>query len=99
MNEELIITALLFGICLGAVYFGGLWITVELLPAFQRLTLVIVVSYLIRITLTMAGFYYILVIDWKQFVSCAIGFILVRQLIMRRVRSGGDAEKKDDDNA
>lgn len=94
------ITALLFGICLGAVYFGGLWMTVKLLPAVQRLTLVIiVVSYLIRITLTMAGFYYILVIDWKQFVSCAIGFILVRQLIMRRVRSGGDAEKNDDDNA
>jgi len=95
-----LITALLFGICLGAVYFGGLWMTVKLLPAVQRLTLVIiVVSYLIRITLTMAGFYYILVIDWKQFVSCAIGFILVRQLIMRRVRSGGDAEKNDDDNA
>jgi F1F0 ATPase subunit 2 len=98
MNDAFLIAALLFGISLGAVYFGGLWLTIILLPASRRRWPVIVLSYLVRIALTLAGFYSILLVDWKQFLVCGFGFFLVRQAIMHRMRAGGDAGGGDDDN-
>lgn len=98
MDETFLIASFLLGVSLGAVYFGGLWLTIVLLPQVRSKSAMIVSSYVVRITLTLAGFCYILIIDWQQFISCFVGFILVRQALLYRQRAGSDTEDRDGDD-
>jgi F1F0 ATPase subunit 2 len=98
MNDALLITSFILGACLGSVYFGGLWLTMIIMPAVRWRFLVLAGSYLLRVVVTLGGFYCVLIVDWKQLVACGVGFILVRQAIMHRVNGTAVAEDNDGDN-
>lgn len=84
MNEGVQLTlALLAGMLLGAIFFGGLWWTVRKGLSSPRPAQWFIVSLLLRIGLTLPGFYFAAGDDWKKLLACLLGFIIARILIVR----------------
>ena len=75
--------ALLAGIALGTMFFGGLWWTVQMGVASTRPALWFISSLLLRTGLTLAGFYFVSGADWKRLLACLFGFIIARLIINR----------------
>ena len=89
MNEWLILlVALVMGGLLGALFFGGLWWTVRRSLASQRPALWIFSSLLLRMGITLTGFYWVGGGHWERLLLCLFGFLVVRLLITLRLRSG-----------
>lgn len=94
MSEPwLLLLAGIAGAGLGLLFFGGLWYTIRQLPQSRRPALLLISSFLIRLSLTLLGFYWILggaaaAID--RLLVAFIGFLLVRLLLTRRLRRAGD---------
>lgn len=78
--------ALLTGAGLGVVFFGGLWLTLLKLPTTRWPILLALGSMIGRMCITILGFYLISDRSWQQLVACVAGFILARQLLIRRLR-------------
>jgi len=88
MNEFLILAvALAAGLLLGAVFFGGLWWTVRKGVWSKRPALWFLGSFLLRISLVLAGFYFVGRGDWRRLVVCLLGFIIARFCVMRFTRT------------
>lgn len=95
MNELLsILPAFFAGAALGIFYFGGLWLTVQRIPAAQRPVLSSLASFLVRSGAVLAGFYLIGLGDWVRLPVALLGFILVRMVILFKVRSGINEQAK-----
>ena len=89
MNEWLILlVALVMGVLLGAIFFGGLWWTVRKSLASQRPALWILSSLLLRMGITLTGFYWVGGNHWERLLLCLFGFLVVRLFITLRLRSG-----------
>ena len=89
MNEWLILlVALVMGVLLGALFFGGLWWTVRRSLASQRPALWIFSSLLLRMGITLAGFYLVGGGHWERLLLCLFGFLVVRLFITLRLPSG-----------
>jgi len=78
--------ALAAGLLLGAFFFGGLWWTVirgvsSPLPALWFLG-----SMLLRMSITLAGFYFVGRGDWQRWLLCLLGFVLARTVVKRLTR-------------
>ena len=88
MNNVLFLAlALMAGLLLGAIFFGGLWWTVRKgisskSPAFWFLG-----SMLLRMGLVLAGFYFVGRGDWQRLVACLLGFIIARLIVTRLTRT------------
>lgn len=81
MDETLaLLLAWLAGVMLGAFFFGGLWWTVRKSLASAKPALWMFASLLLRIGVTMAGFYFVAGGDWQRLLSSLVGFFLARQL-------------------
>jgi F1F0 ATPase subunit 2 len=85
MVSEIVTLALAWiaGVLLGGVFFGGLWWTVRKalyspLPAVWFLG-----SLLLRMGITLAGFYLVGQGDWRRLVTCLAGFVMARLVVMR----------------
>ena len=76
---------LLAGIGLGLFYFGGLWLTVQRLPESRFPALLMFGSFLVRMSLTLCGFFIVMHDSWKRLAVCAIGLLLTRMLVVRRL--------------
>ena len=88
MNEFLLLAPpLAAGLILGAFFFGGLWWTVIWGVSSQRLALWFFGSMVLRMSITLAGFYFIAREDWERWLLCVLGFVLARLLIQRLTRS------------
>jgi F1F0 ATPase subunit 2 len=88
---ELLIPFLL-GILLGVLYLAGLWLTVRRLPRVRRPALLLLASTTLRITLLLAGFWYILGgREWGRLLAALAGFVTVRTLTLGQVRRNGEA--------
>ncbi len=72
------------GMVLGLFYFRGLWATVKRIHDAHRPAMLIIGSYLLRTAVVMAGFYLIMGGHWERLVSALIGFLIVRQIMVRR---------------
>lgn len=84
MSEIMLLTAALFaGMVLGALFFGGLWWTVQKGLASPRPALLFVGSLLLRISITLAGFYFVMGSDWTRLLACLAGFVVARLVIIR----------------
>lgn len=91
MNEILIGgLAWLTGILLGAIFFGGLWWTVRKSLSSQWPTLWIFVSLILRMGITMFGFYFVSAGHWERLLLCLFGFIMARQVVTWLTRSFGE---------
>jgi F1F0 ATPase subunit 2 len=75
------------GLLLGAVFFGGLWFTVKKLIISKIPVLFMVSSFVFRIGIVLAGFYFIGLNDWKKLILCLIGFIVARLVVVQHTKS------------
>jgi F1F0 ATPase subunit 2 len=82
-----LVVALVAGLGLGAIFFGGLWWTVRKGVLSKQPALWFVGSMLLRMGLVLAGFYYIGREDWKRLAACLLGFIIARWIVMRLTRA------------
>jgi len=87
MNETLtLIFALLAGIALGALFFGGLWWTIRRSAASQHPAFWFLGSGLLRMSGVVAGIYFISGGRWERLAACLIGLIVARLLVIRLTR-------------
>ena len=87
MNEALILSGdLLAGVLLGVLFFGGLWWTIRMGPPSQWSGLVFSGSFLIRMAVAVAGFYFVSHGNWRKLVACLAGFLLARIAVTRLIR-------------
>jgi F1F0 ATPase subunit 2 len=88
MNETLsLVLALVTGVLLGGVFFGGLWWTVREVVLAKRSTLWFFVSLLARTSIVLAGFYFIVHGDWERLLMCLLGFVVARPIVMGFTRT------------
>ena len=84
MSEIMQLTlALLAGMMLGAMFFGGLWWTVLKGVASPRPALWFLGSLSLRTGMVVAGFYFVSGDDWKRLLGCLFGFVIARLIIIR----------------
>jgi F1F0 ATPase subunit 2 len=81
-----LVLAVVVGLALGFMYFGGLWFTVQRLPQSRRPALLSLVSLIIRLSFTLAGFYLVMAGRWERLLACLAGFLLMRFVLVRRWR-------------
>ena len=91
MTETLtLVLAWVAGGALGAMFFGGLWWTVQKALSSQRPALWLFGSLLLRMSLALAGFYFVAGGHWQRLLACLAGFVVARLIVTRLIR---DAEK------
>jgi F1F0 ATPase subunit 2 len=98
-----LILVILAGVGLGAFFFAGLWWTVNKSVEKGKQGVVLVLSFLLRVTLALAAFFLVGRGHPDRMAACLIGFIVGRGLLMhtidfatgrgvrRRVRENGRA--------
>jgi F1F0 ATPase subunit 2 len=87
MNEILnLISALITGFLLGAIFFGGLWWTVQKGLSSRRPALWFLGSLLLRTVIALAGFYFASGGYWEKLLICLLGFFIMRRVVLRRTR-------------
>jgi F1F0 ATPase subunit 2 len=82
MNETLtLVLALVAGVLLGALFFGGLWWTVQKGLSSKRSALWFLGSLLLRMSIALAGFYFVSGGHWKRLLMCLLGFVIARLVV------------------
>jgi F1F0 ATPase subunit 2 len=79
--------ALVAGVLLGAVFFGGLWWTVRKACASECPALWFFSSLLLRMGIALAGFYFISGGHWRRLALSLVGFILARLVVIWLTRT------------
>jgi F1F0 ATPase subunit 2 len=89
MRETLVLLlALVGGIFLGAIFFGGLWWTVRRALSSPQPSIWFAGSLFLRMAIAICGFYYVMEGDWRRLVLCLVGFLLARICVVRLTRNG-----------
>lgn len=89
MNEIWrVVLALVMGLLLGALFFGGLWWTVQKGLTAKHPAVLFLASMLLRTGITLAGFYVVADHDIQRLVASLVGFVIVRLIATRVSRSG-----------
>jgi F1F0 ATPase subunit 2 len=84
MNDTVNLTlALLAGLSLGVVFFGGLWWTVRQGLSARHPATWLISSVMLRMSATLAGFYFVGRGDGSRLVVCLGGFVLARFVVMK----------------
>jgi len=93
MNELLPLSlALLAGLLIGAVFFGGLWWTVRKGLPSKHAAWWFLGSALLRTGFALAGFYLVSQGDWRRVLSCLLGFTAARVMVTRLTRNGEESD-------
>ncbi len=79
------VSALFAGVLLGSMFFSGLWWTIRKGMASGRPGLWFAGSLLLRMGLTLAGFYFVSAGQWQRLLFCLAGFLLARFIAARLV--------------
>lgn len=83
MNDVLLmILAFVAGIALGVIFFGGLWYTVKKVITAKIPALWVLGSFIVRIGIVLIGFYFISSGSWQRLISCFVGFIAARFIVI-----------------
>ncbi|MFZ7127625.1 MAG: ATP synthase subunit I [Desulfobacterales bacterium] len=87
MNETLrLAPALVMGVLIGAMFFGGLWWTVRKGVSSQRPALWFFGSLVLRMSIALAGFYFVFGGRWDRLLVCLLGFVTARLIVTRLTR-------------
>lgn len=82
MTETLaLVLALVTGMALGTVFFGGLWCTVRKGVAAKSPGLWFLGSLVLRAGIVVAGFYLASAGDWHRLLLCLIGFVIAHIVV------------------
>ena len=93
MTDVLILLiACLVGIALGMFFFGGLWWTVRRSARSDHPARLFISSFLIRMAVTVGGFYLVSDGDWRRILAALLGFVLARWLTLRWTRRDANGE-------
>jgi F1F0 ATPase subunit 2 len=91
MNEWVTLAlALMAGLLLGAIFFGGLWCTVRKGVTSKRTTLWFLGSVLLRTSVVLLGFYFVLGDHWQRLVAGLLGFVIARLIATWLTRPSGE---------
>ncbi len=83
MNNTLnMIVALVSGLALGLLFFGGLWFTVRKAVGSTKPAIIIFGSFVTRMGIVLIGFYFISADNWRRLVVALAGFIIARLLVI-----------------
>lgn len=98
MNELMspvfaLLLALLAGALLGVFFFVGLWWTVRKLESSKHVALLFLTSMLLRTSVVILGFYFILGDNWQHLIAGLLGFVLARIIVTRLTRDTGQSKK------
>ncbi len=77
-----LILSLLAGLLLGAIFFGGLWWTIQRGVSSKQPAVWFLGSLLLRTMIAVTGFYFVSRGDWKRLLGCLFGFVLARVFVM-----------------
>jgi len=88
MNEVIwIVLAFIGGIGLGFLFFGGLWLTVKKASKSKIPALWFFGSLALRLAVVLVGFYYLGLGDLFQLITCLLGFIIARFIVLQLTKS------------
>lgn len=71
------------GMLLGCFFYYGLWLSTQKMLGSSHPVLWFVTSWLIRMTTTVCGFYWVGAGNWQPLLACLFGLIVGRWLISR----------------
>lgn len=77
----------LAGILFGFFYFGGLWLTLQKITGSAYPYLLVLLSFLMRAAVVMAGFYLLLRADWRYLLASLAGFIIARTVLSYKLKN------------
>ena len=84
MNEMVtLVLAMVMGVLLGAMFFGGLWWTVRKGVSSKQPALWFFGSLLLRMSIALAGFYFVSGGHWDRLLACLFGFFIARFIVTR----------------
>jgi F1F0 ATPase subunit 2 len=84
MNDTVsLVPALVMGVLLGVMFFGGLWWTVRRGVSSRRPTVWFLGSLLLRTSMTLVGFYAVSGGHWDRLLACLLGFAITRFIVTR----------------
>ena len=87
MDETLsLVLALVTGVLLGVMFFGGLWWTIRKGLSSERPALWFLGSLLLRTGIALAGFYFVTHGHWERLLMCLFGFVMARLVVTRLTR-------------
>ena len=93
MNDTLMLAlAWMAGGVLGAVFFGGLWWTVRRGVSSRRPALWFLGSGLLRMSIAVAGFYFVGLGHWERLLACLVGFVMARLVVTWLTRPSGETK-------
>ena len=87
MNLFTAIGVFSLGLGLGTIYFGGLWLTVRRLNLIQSYPMLMSLSFLVRLSLVLVGFYLIMAGSLQRLAITFVGFMIVRYFISFKIKS------------
>lgn len=79
--------AALAGTALGAIFFGGLWWTARRGAVSPQPALWLFGSLLLRMGVVLSGFYAVGGGHWERMLTCLLGFVVARTVVMRLTRT------------
>ena len=82
MNDTLFLgLALVTGVLLGAIFFGGLWWTLRKGLPSKHPAAWFLGSLLLRMSVTLSGFYLVGRGHWQRLLLCLLGFVMARLVV------------------
>lgn len=94
MNALILLAVLVAGVAIGLFFFGGLWYTTQKAVRSSSPAAWFLVSFVLRVAVTVILFYLIGGGIWLRFVLCVAGFIIGRLIVVRLTRTAqGDKTK------
>lgn len=88
MNNVLVLCfSMIAGGLSGVFFFGGLWWTIKKMPQVKTPALLFLVSFIVRMFVVLAVFYYTAGGDWQKLLCMLAGLILARILVIRLTRN------------
>jgi F1F0 ATPase subunit 2 len=95
MNETLtLVLAWVAGGVFGASFFGGLWWTVRKGVSSKQPALWFFGSLLLRMSIALAGFYFVSGGHWERLLLCLLGFVMARLAVTWLTRLSGEHQTR-----
>ncbi len=85
-TNYLLLIGCLWGMSLGIAYFGGLWVTVRLVPKISKPKLFMLSSFILRMAILLAGIWLVLQVGPLAF-AATLGAILLVRFVMIQIAS------------
>ncbi len=74
------------GLGLGTFFFYGLWLTVRKTLTAATPAIWMLGSFVVRMVITVTGFYYVGSGNWQRLLACLLGFVMARYMVIYLTR-------------